>query len=231
MTNPWLTLPSIAPYVLPQDRRRLDEFNARLHMSSPHRFDVQTVIPEPFVGAVHTARVLVLQLNPGHDPVGDPIAHAAVDFRAALFGNLRHSETAWPFYFFDPRFREAHPGGRWWVSKTKKLAEVVGLETLGRRLAVVEWFPYKSQGFKPGCTVPSQEYAFALVAAAVKRGALIVISRSVALWEESVPALQNYPRRLTLSSTQNVAITPNNVLLNGQKSSATWEILIRALAQ
>ena len=229
MVNPWRALPSTAPHVLPQDRLKVEAFNAKLPPTSLYKLEVETVIPEPFIGAVTSAPVVVLQLNPGLDPAIDPDSHADPQFRAALFANLCHEQTAWPFHFFDPRFRDSHPGGHWWKSKTRKLAEVIPLEHLAQRLAVIEWFPYKSSRFKDGCTVPSQEYSFSLVSAAINRGALIVISRSRALWERSVPALRSYPRTLTLSSAQNVTLSPNNLKYNGEKTSAAWERFIEAL--
>jgi hypothetical protein len=111
VNNPWLGLPSKGPYVLPEDRPFVDAFNTALSPSSLFRIATNEVIPEPFVGAVATAPVLVLQLNPGYDET-NPASHAEPDFREALLQNLRHSPREWPFYFFDPRFRDAHPGGR-----------------------------------------------------------------------------------------------------------------------
>ncbi len=229
MINPWLALPSSPPYVLPDDRTCVEAFNAKLPSDSRCRIEIEAVIPEPFVGAVKTAPVVVLQLNPGFGPK-DATSHADPEFRTALISNLRHVPSKWPFYFFDPRFRDAHPGGRWWIEKTSMLAEVIPLSTLAQRLAVVEWFPYKSTQHKSGsCRVLSQVYGFSLVASAMERGALVVIARSVALWERSVPALQNYPRKLTLSSRRNVVLTPNNMVLNGEKAPAAWELLVNAL--
>lgn len=148
-----------------------------------------------------------------------------------MLDNLQHRNTEYPFFFFDPRFIKT-PGGIWWKDKTKVLRNEVPLKVLSKNIAVVEWFPYKSDKFKyPGKRkrVASQEYSFNLVSEAMDRGALIIISRSVKLWEESVPELQNYNRKLTLSSAQNVVITPNNLLLNREKTTAAWEMLLEAV--
>ena len=228
LTCSGLALPSSPPYVLPDDRTCVEAFNAKLPSDSPSRIKIEDVIPEPFVGTVKTAPVVVLQLNPGFS-CRDPASHANPEFRTALISNLSHEPSQWPFYFFDPRFRDTHPGGLWWVDKTKELAEVIPLPILAQRLAVVEWFPYKSTKHKHGCRVRSQAYGFSLVASALERGALVVIARSVRLWEGSVPALQYYPRKLTLSSNQNVVLTRNNVLLNGEKKPAAWDLLVNAL--
>ena len=161
--------------------------------------------------------------------IAEAPSHANPEFRTALISNLSHEPSQWPFYFFDPRFRDTHPGGLWWVEKTKELAEVIPLPILAQRLAVVEWFPYKSTKHKHGCRVRSQAYGFSLVASAMERGALVVIARSVRFWEGSVPALQYYPRKLTLSSKENVVLTRNNVLLNDKKKPAAWDLLVNAL--
>ena len=228
MTNPWLALPSSPPYVLPDDRTCVEAFNAKFTSDSPFRIKIEDVIPEPFVGTVKTAPVVVLQLNPGFS-LQDTASHADPEFRTALISNLSHEPSQWPFYFFDPRFRDTHPGGRWWIKRTRRLAEVIPLPILAQRLAAVELFPYKSTKYRRGCRVRSQDYGFSLVASAMEREALVVIARGVRSWEGSVPALQYYPRKLTLSAKQNVFLTRNNVLLNGEKTPAAWDLLVNAL--
>lgn len=227
--NPWSQLPPEGPCVLRGDRPPIADYNARLPAGSPFRIITEGVVPEPFIGAAQTAAVLVLQLNPGFDE-SNVASHADPAFRVALLANLRHASSEWPLYYFDPRFRSDHPGGRWWTAKTRQLAREVPLRVLAQMMAIVEWFPYRSARFKPGCRVPSQAYGFALVSAAIARKALIVVSRSVSLWQESVPGLAGYPRQLTLSSAQNVALTPNNLLLEGHKQERAWALLIEALA-
>lgn len=227
--NPWHDLLDESPYVLHCDFEQIKAFNAKQPSGSPTRFHIDHVIPEPFVGNVKTAPVILLQLNPGScsEDVG---AHADPRFRAALLANLRHTSSPWPFYFLAPEF-STHPGGKWWSGKLGKLLDRFHPEHIAQRLAVVEWFPYKSPRFKGGCRVSSQEYGFWLVRQAIDRGALIVISRAVKLWEKSVPELQSYRRKLTLSSTQNVSLTPNNLKLNGIKDPDAWNILIEALTR
>ena len=100
---------------------------------------------------------------------------------------------------------------------------------MAKRLVVVEWFPYKSTRYKAGCLVRSQAYGFFLVSAAIQRGALIVISRRVAQWEQSVPELRLYRRTLTLSSPQYIGLTPNNMKHNAEKTAAAWTVLVDAL--
>lgn len=226
--NPWAHLPSAAPFVLPEDRQAVLAFNAGLKAGSPYWIDVDEVVPEPFIGNVREAPVVVLQLNPGLNRELDPPSHAEPSFRQALFSNLRHESCEWPFYFFNPSFFESHPGGKWWSGKTKELRRAVRMEVLARRLAVVEWFPYKSKRYRE-CQVASQKYGFWLVEQAVERGALIIVSRRLRQWELAVPALQSYDRKITLSSVQNITLSANNLLHRGEKSGDAWSMLIGAL--
>ncbi|MDZ4821488.1 MAG: hypothetical protein SGJ20_21205 [Planctomycetota bacterium] len=230
MNNPWLNLPESSPFVLDCDMENVEKFNSRLPLDSPTRLHIDNVISEPFVGAVSTASLIILQLNPGSDDT-NVASHGDPAFRKALLGNLRHAATEWPFYFLDPRFRQTHPGGLWWSKKLNKLLDVVGFERLSRKLAVIEWFPYKSPRFKHGCQVPSQEYGFWLVRSAIERGALIIVSRAILKWEESVPELRSYAKKLTLSSTQNVAVTPNNLKYNSAKCPEAWQMVLGAFDQ
>jgi hypothetical protein len=63
----------------------------------------------------------------------------------------------------------------------------------------------------------------------MERGAMIVIARGAKLWQEALPALRTYPHKLTLSSNQNVALTPENLLLAGRKTPRAWDSLLAAL--
>lgn len=231
MENPWLSLPQRSPHVLPQDREVIERFNARLRTMSPHRIHVDGVIPEPFVGAVKTAPVIVLLLNPGSDET-NVRSHSDQIFRKALLANLRHEKTDWPFYFFDPRFGDEHPGVRWWERRTRRIVEsgCVDWQTLAHRLAVVEWFPYKSPSYGGRFEVPSQAYGFALVEHAIDRNALIVIGRSFKRWIASVSRLESYGKLLTLRSVQNVCLTKNNLRCPLRPTENAWDLLLKSLA-
>jgi hypothetical protein len=234
VTNPWAKLLRTAPYILPDDLEIIERFNRKLsarNSASEYVIETKRAIPEPFIGNVKAAPVVVLLLNPGFNAVHDPVSHADPVFQSALFENLDHSRRDWPFYFFDPRIGPMHSGSAWWHQKAKRLSEVVPLERLSQNMAVVEWFPYRSTKFKHGCAVPSQQYSFDLVQAAMKRDALIVVARNVRLWEESVPGLSEYAFRLTLSSVRNTSLTPGNLKLGGEKTPAAWDMLVESASR
>ena len=234
MNNPWTELPRTAPYVLRDDVEPIENFNRQQstrEAPSDYLIEVERAIPEPFIGNVYAASVYVLLLNPGFNAQSDPVSHSETVFQSALFDNLDHSPREWPFYYYDPRIGPLHSGSAWWRQKTKHLAQSVSWERLSQNMAVVEWFPYRSTKFKHGCEVPSQQYSFNLVQSAMKRGALVVIARSVRLWENSVPGLREYSAKLTLSSVQNTSLTPNNLKLGGEKSTAAWDMLVESASR
>lgn len=227
--NPWEKLSLESPFVLPSDLPCINAFNATIPENDSRRIVVDSVIPEPFVGDVFSSSVVILLLNPGLDETNDPKVHADPEFRDALISNMKHKRTDYPFYFFNPVFRDT-PGSQYWRGKTKQLREIFDDSTLARNLAAIEWFPYKSKKYG-SCTVPSQQYSFQLVKDAIQRKATIVVARSKAKWEDSVPELRHYPNMLTLSSSQNVVLSKNNMKHKGENTDKAWELLINAIEE
>jgi hypothetical protein len=65
MNNPWIALPTRAPFVLKEDRPHIDAFNRQVGRN--HYLHCE-LLPEPFVGDPKTAAVIYLQRNPGLSP-------------------------------------------------------------------------------------------------------------------------------------------------------------------
>lgn len=227
--NPWIRLPKMAPFVLPEDSLAIDSHNSRCHGKNELLYDVVNVLPEPFIGDALNAPIVILLLNPGLSPGDDPTWHAKSAFREALIANMNHMDSEWPFYYLNPAFSD-HPGSIWWHKKVRMLSELASPATLARRVAAIQWFPYKSTRFKQSNRVASQDYTFDLVRKAIARQALIVLARSKNLWQEDVPELSDYERVLTLSNVRNVVLTRNNLLLDGRKSAGAWELLTSAIS-
>ncbi len=204
MRNPWSYIPITAPYVLPEDESIITPFNLGAKEEYQIKFNC---LPEPFVGS-NTAPVVLLGLNPGYDD-GDPEAHADTKFREALFQNLNHQQSEYPFYFLDPRFK--NPGTIWWEGKLKPVLKFIDRQALANQLQCVEYFPYHSRKYKQlNLLLPSQQYTFSLVRQAIARRAIIVLSRSVKRWLAAVPELIDYDFLCKLNSVQNIIISENN---------------------
>jgi hypothetical protein len=142
MPNPWLKLAESGDcYVLDIDRPAIKAYN---ESKTDEARVVTDSIPEPFIGCPDSARVLLLNLNPGHSE-GDRQGYMNREFRNAMFANLRHESQEFPFYPLNPRFSSTG-AGRWWRTHIRKLQEETRLDdvTLANRLIVIEWFPYHS---------------------------------------------------------------------------------------
>jgi hypothetical protein len=186
MQNPWLQLPTQSPYVLDMDRESIDSYNT-LH-NDDKKIIVES-IPEPFIGNPTTAKVVLLNLNPGHSE-DDAKAHCDVDFRKAMMHNLRHEAQECPFYALNPKFAWT-ACGQWWRTHTKSLHKAgLSWEAISAGLLVIEWFPYHSK--KSGLPIvpvcPSQQYSFQLARETL--GSKIVVGmRSKKHWLNVVPAV------------------------------------------
>ena len=214
MHNPWSQLPSTAEFVLPGDREIITAYNKQYGS----RQDVQLhpeLLPEPFIGHP-SAPVYLLSLNPGFSDE-DRVLHRNAAFCRAVERCLQHEELDWPFYYLNPDFADS-PGAKWWTGKTRRLAEKVGMQALAQNLFCVELFPYHSRKYQripkrisPNGLVPSSEYSLRLVRQAIAEEKRIVVMRARKHWEELVPELRGYQRRILLYSAQNVCLSPGNM--------------------
>jgi hypothetical protein len=213
MENPWRQLcPSDGTYVLDIDRKQIDEYNASKKKETKVIVDS---IPEPFIGNPKTARLVLLNLNPGHSP-DDKKWHSKPAFQQAMFSNLRHEDSQkYPFYPLDPAFKESG-AGKWWRPLIRELQEETQLDdptdpTFAQRLMVIEWFPYHSGKSalprKPVCE--SQKYSFQLAKQMLdKEGVVVVGMRSKDHWVNAFQAFEQVP---FLINRQRPYITEGNM--------------------
>lgn len=205
--NPW-TLPfAQPPFVLPTDAPLVNAFNLK---AGPKRFlQVEHVLPEPFIGNPK-APVVLLSNNPGFGKAAGNIKMEPF-FQKAMRANLRHEEVEYPFFYLSPEMTER--GEKWWRSKLKCLIREFDLKTIANAVLNVVFFPYPSERFgRKQLRLPSQEYGFQLVRAAIERKAVIIHMRSPTLWLEAVPELAAYKeKRFVVNNTQTPAISPKNL--------------------
>jgi hypothetical protein len=184
MHNPWKELPQEPPYVLREDLQAITAFNERRQPNTRIEIEVGS-IPEPFIGNPQSAKVVLLNGNPGHD-VRDCKAHTNNGFREALRLNLQHERQAYPFFPLNPAFSWT-PCGEWWCKHLRELFDVGGLPRLevAQWLCVIEWFPYHSlngRNLPQNCVVPSQKYSFETVTEALRARKLVVGMRAKKRW-------------------------------------------------
>lgn len=201
--NPWVDLPSTAPFVLPSDAPLVDAFNGKAHPL--HRIRTEA-IPEPFFGRFE-APVVLLLLNPGFSRDGQHIPEAP-EFVQAMRSYLRTGDA--DHLHLAPE--ASGPGFAWWSRATRALREATSREAVARSLLSIEYFPYHSISFGHGrLRLPSQTFTFDLLRRAIERSAMIIAARGYRIWLDAVPALASYPHLLRLRSPQRISISPGNL--------------------
>lgn len=209
--SPWTDLPDTPPYVLPQDMAVL-RGHGQLLDAGPRQLRFE-LLPGPFVGNPATASVVLLGLNPGFDE-----RDLTDEKEPRLAAEIRHSLTLSAearFHPIAPEFAAAS-GSQWWCRHLSHLIgprapEPLPVDVVMSRLANVEWFPYHSERFhRIPVVLPSQAFTFATVRDAVRRGSVVVLTRSADLWLTSVPELSG-PSVIRLKNPQNPSISPGNM--------------------
>lgn len=203
LDNPWKKLPLVAPFVLADDLRVIENHKNFIGL----RFDT---LPEPLVGGLENAKIVFLALNPGFTDSDVDVNMKLEPFLEGCRTNLNNPLTS-PFYYFNGGLEETG-GYKWWSAKLKPLIQAgVSLKTLRDKIMMIEYFPYHSINYKHiNVFTPSQIYTFEIVKEAIRQGKTIVIMRSKSLWLQAVPELKDY-NCMTLSSAQNVVISPKNI--------------------
>src|SRR3989344_8418965 len=161
----WKSISADSPYVHPDDfqaiEQRLKKYvsyekyikaygNSQVTDTDLHA----GLLPVPYVGDIHNAKIYILMLNPGfsHD---DYIAEKNQDFKKALRKNILQ-KNSYPFFYLDPRFLWTG-GGRYWerrfreyakklVSQSKKpISYGEALKIISEKVVCLELSPYHSR--------------------------------------------------------------------------------------
>lgn len=207
--NPWKDLrEQVGRYILKEDEPAICSFNASLRPRDPRQIQLH-VLPEPFLG-FHDAPVVVLLANPGSVEEDRHID------RSWITGANRAAITTpggTPVYSLDNR-AAIMPGGIWWRNATKGLlAPGRGYADLATKILLVQYHGYHSpKPSFPQQALPSQRFAFALVAHAMKRNAAIIIASASQQWLSALPGLDNYRWKATKNSPQSKSLSPMSLL-------------------
>jgi hypothetical protein len=208
--NPWHNLPAAQPFVLKIDEEKVVAFNEK-QSTKPHRnhFLHLDLIPEPFVGRPD-APVVLLGNNPGVANKEPPPYRKEPAFINRMRNNLKHQlSDDFPFLYFDPEI--IPPDRKWWQNKMKDLIKAFGIKGMAKSILAVEFFPYASHRYGQGrLSLPSQEYSFQLVRKAMKRNAVIVLTRGNKRWKKQIEGLEKYDHLVRLKSPYKAPISPNN---------------------
>ncbi len=167
------------------------EHDRRLHLS---------LIPQPYVGSVRTAKIFVLMLNPGLGPMdyySEVGPRKDEPYAAALLANLRQDgNEEYPFFFLNPAFLW-HPGATYWrrrfdwmvraLQQSSGLPYITCLRHVAREVCCLQVVPYHSfdYGLQESIVKRLESTGLIMKAAleiAAQPDTLIVVLRGHSLW-------------------------------------------------
>jgi hypothetical protein len=219
MKNPWLDYS--AQYkntVHPLDEELFRRVNERLIKRGSNYELSRENVALPFFGNPE-ANLFMLYANPGLDKVNTPLEETAELLELFDLARKHELKGEEAFVFLRKEF-EGTPGYKWWERTLRFVfrrfeSEHVRARALANMFSA-EIHPYKSVNYAPLTakegSFPSSQYTYHLVRRAIDRGALILIARAKKEWFEAVPELKHYEKVIYLSSAQQSAISPNNVI-------------------
>lgn len=205
LRNPWCQLLNSAPYVLPDDQPFVEMFN---RTATEDTLIHTGLLPEPFFGRFD-APVVVLLLNPGFS-ADDIRFHKQPKFSSRLRAAIQAESEFPPHFHLDDA--ADWPGGRWWLRSVRPLIKEVGLDCVANNLLAIEFFPYHSKKFQHGhLRLPSQEFSFSLVRAAINSKAKIICVRGANVWFGAVPQLASYRWLSQVINPRSASLSANNL--------------------
>ncbi len=199
----------------PQDEKHIVAFNNAIsrHKSSDKYVLRRDLEPLPYLGNP-SAPILVLLANPGAGGSGPEKNIAFTGRKLDLHKkNLLHQHEN-PSDFID-RFDSSDDNqleSPYFKKHTRQLIELTSAESVATNIFFVNYHGYQSKAwFLPPFTFPTQHYSFNLVSEAVKRDALIIMSRNMLGWFTAVPELYDHKNRAEFKSTRTIYLTQGNL--------------------
>jgi hypothetical protein len=165
------------------------------------------LLPAPYAGP-RDAPVVMLLLNPGHDPRADIEQAPGTEF----FNQQRKAlsfESRCPLYLLDPAF-EGTIAYRWYARRFRQLISDCGHGAVAARLLLLQFFPYRSKAGADFPVLPSMAFTRGLLFEAMSRQADIIVARSYKQWLSLTPELAAYPC-IMLHSVRSPYLTPGNM--------------------
>ena len=200
LDNPWIHLPTRAPFVLREDRGAIESFNRKTRLET----QIETgLLPIPFVGRID-APVILLLLNPGVSDKSYTV-HRKAKFRRSVRECHRQDPVEYPNYYLDPKTE----GPEWWNRALGNLIHLCGRQKVAQHVGALQYMPYRAREFRHArLRLPSQQFTFQALRAAIRRTAVCLVCRGKRPWTVAVPELARYrwafdttnPRRVVISS-------------------------------
>lgn len=181
----------------------------------PSKFHL-TLLPQPFIGNIVSAKVVILLLNPGVHPSDFKLEQENLNFRQYHCGGLRTGQS--DHIFLDPNLAWTS-GFSWWDKQLRDIAKIIAnekfdghygqtLNFLKQNIAVLELVPYHSQVFGGPTNLPSAKIARqAAHEIAANPNRTIIVTRQVKTWD--LPDQSNIIK-YTAGQSRGASLGPNS---------------------
>ena len=212
MENPWLTFnpDKDAPKFHDLDKAHAQGFNKGLEGSNEYTL-AEHLEPYPYLGNPN-ANIFVLLANPGISKrQTDPSFRINPENVNRNQRNLRH-ESADSFLSWVHSPDNPERKREWLIPRIRKVVHETSLERVSSGLFLINFHPYNSKSWYPiPFTFETQRYSFHLVREAMKRNALIIMSRNILGWFTAIPGLYDYKNRVMFKSSRSVHMSEKNL--------------------
>ena len=215
--NPWLTFspregePKVHPTDLPFFQGFNKGMGARKGSDKKNYLLAEHLEPHPYLGNPK-ANVLVLMANPG---VNEKEKNLKFRMNASKLEQNRKNLIHEDLESFRSRIdspNKPEMESAWFKPRVRELVAETSVERVTQGLFLVNFHAYHSRSWHPiPFTFPTQYYSFALVSEAVRRDALIIMSRNMLGWFTAVPGLFDLKNRVEFESTRSVYLTEGNL--------------------
>jgi hypothetical protein len=213
--NPWHRLPTKPPFVLPEDKEKVEAFNVTVREKGQEHGLNLNFIPVPFCGRQDAPVVLLGNIaGAGDEQIEDYALRPKYADR--LRKNLLHQNTDFQFFPLDPDPQTVPSAREFWSDALRYFLNSFGDGTeaesiLAKCILAVEYFPYRSRSNRYAhdkLSLTSQLYCYLLVYNAMKRDAIIVIRYGKDKWFRAVRGLEKYPHLLLLKGNIKTNLSP-----------------------
>ncbi len=222
MENPWLTFnpEEDAPKFHDLDKAHAHAFNKGIGTRDEFRL-AEHLEPYPYLGNP-LANTFVLLANPGVSEKETSLTFRMNPFKSEQNQrNLRHEDLDLFLSGIDsPDNSEMED--EWLKPRIRKVVHETSLARVSTGIFLVNYHAYHSKSWH---TIPftfeTQRYSFHLVSEAIRRNALIIMSRNMLGWFTAIPELHDHINRVTFKSSRSVHIPEENLGTEAYKKLLT----------
>lgn len=244
--NPWLDLVEEIVdenYCLPleknihiEDQKYIDEYNGLAKYE--HKYQLG-VLPDPFLGNVLDAKVVILSLNPRYDMENELIRYSLLseEEKVSFVTGQCDSMSLKGTELIPDMFYRLNICDFYWYNRCRELLD--SFKEANSKIGLIQYIGYSSIQFKAlsrkltreiyhleDDILYTQKFAVRLVNYLMQQNRVIIITHREKLWFNAVKGLKEYDNLIILDNFKDTAITPDNCIKSGK-----WHLVEKALTE